>query len=163
MAVQLATWSQFEAEAPELAAAGHELLPQFGLGLAFIATIRADGGPRLHPVCVIVTDGGLFVALVPSPKTRDLERDPRLAVHSFPPAESDDEFAMTGRVVRVDDTARRAAVQAAYRNRIEAHDTVFELLLETALVARIPLVEAQERLRRLLEQKWPTSTEAQAA
>ena len=31
------------------------------------------------------------------------------------------------------------------------------------VVARIPLVEAQERLRRLLEQKWPTSTEAQAA
>jgi hypothetical protein len=27
------------------------LLYQFGVGLAFLSTVRPDGGPRLHPLC----------------------------------------------------------------------------------------------------------------
>jgi hypothetical protein len=85
---------------------------------------------------VIVGNGGLFVALVPSPKARDLERDPRFALHAMPPEETDDEFAVTGRAVRLDDPERRAAVQAVYQNTIQPHDVVFELHVETALLAR---------------------------
>lgn len=130
------TWAEFAAEAPELAEAGWALLSQFGLGLAFIATTRPDGGPRLHPICVIQGAGGLFVSLVPSPKLRDLERDPRFALHSYPPEQLDDEFAITGRVVRIDDMGRRAEVQQHYRNPINEHDTLLELFLESALLAR---------------------------
>src|SRR5688572_17751916 len=44
------TWSVFERERPDLAAVGSTLLYQFGMGLGFLATVRADGGPRLHPI-----------------------------------------------------------------------------------------------------------------
>ena len=45
------SWSDFANEAGPIAEAGIRLLHQFGIGLAFIATTRKDGGPRLHP-CV---------------------------------------------------------------------------------------------------------------
>jgi hypothetical protein len=47
----MATWSEFSRSAPEIAELGRKQLLQFGLGLAFLATVRKDGGPRLHPVC----------------------------------------------------------------------------------------------------------------
>jgi hypothetical protein len=45
------TWAEFAHARPELAEAGRRLLYQFGVGLGFLATVRADGGPRLHPMC----------------------------------------------------------------------------------------------------------------
>src|SRR5690349_15360869 len=50
----MATWNEFETDAPDIAAAGKQLLYQFGVGLAFLATLRKDGAPRLHPVCPTV-------------------------------------------------------------------------------------------------------------
>jgi hypothetical protein len=35
---------------PDLADASRALLYQFGVGLAFLSTVRPDGGPRVHPV-----------------------------------------------------------------------------------------------------------------
>src|SRR4051794_7341702 len=68
-------WAELEAQAPELAAAGRRLLYQFGLGLGFLATVRPNGGPRLHPFCPIVAEGGLWGFIAPSPKQHDLRRD----------------------------------------------------------------------------------------
>ena len=109
---------------------------QYGPGLGFLATVRPDGGPRLHPVCPIVGNGGLYLALVPSRKSRDLLRDPRFALHAMLPEEVDDEFVVTGRAVEIDSPDGRADVQANDGNPIHAADTVFELLVETALLAR---------------------------
>ena len=62
-------WHEFVAAAPGLAATGEDLLFQFGVGLAFLATIRKDGGPRLHPVCPVLSQGRLYVLIIPtSPK-----------------------------------------------------------------------------------------------
>ena len=47
----MARWAQFEIDAPELAMEGKLLFYQFGVGLGFLATIRENGGPRLHPIC----------------------------------------------------------------------------------------------------------------
>ena len=44
----MVTWNEFASAAPELAAAGRTLINQFQVGLAFLATVRKDGGPRLH-------------------------------------------------------------------------------------------------------------------
>jgi hypothetical protein len=88
----LARWAELEHDAPEIAAAGKELIYQFGLGLGFLATVRKDGGPRVHPICPIIAHGGLYAFIVPSPKQDDLRRDGRYALHSFPPAENDNEF-----------------------------------------------------------------------
>jgi hypothetical protein len=53
-------WAEFQRVRPDLAEAGRRLLYQFGVGLAFLATVRADGGPRLHPMCPLVTDDALL-------------------------------------------------------------------------------------------------------
>jgi hypothetical protein len=69
----MVSWKEFATEKPELAEIGENLLFQFGVGLAFLATVREDGGPRLHPVCPVLSNGRLFVLIVPgSPKRYDL-------------------------------------------------------------------------------------------
>src|SRR5881296_3019808 len=110
----MATWAQFETSAPEMAVEGRNLFYQFGPGLGFLATVRPDGGPRLHPICPIITEGGLHAFIVPSPKREDLRRDGRYALHCFPPEETDDEFYVTGRAVEVHDARLREAAVAAY-------------------------------------------------
>jgi hypothetical protein len=45
------SWAEFAHARPDLGDADRRLLYQFGVGLAFLATVRADGGPRLHPMC----------------------------------------------------------------------------------------------------------------
>lgn len=134
------TWGRFASAAPELAHAGHELLYQHGPGLAYLATVRADGGPRLHPVCPVVVDGGLYVFVGnQTPKVRDLRRDGRYALHTFPCEDVDDEFSVTGTARPVeDDPARRAHVLDVYlaQGTTTSNDTLFELLVERAMHAK---------------------------
>ena len=54
------TWNEFAEVEPELASACRALMYQFGVGLAFLATIRFDGAPRLHPMCPLIAESGLF-------------------------------------------------------------------------------------------------------
>ena len=132
----MARWSDLEREAPELAAGGARLLTQFGLGLGFLATVRADGGPRLHPFCPLLTDGSLWGFIGDSPKLYDLRRDGRFAIHSFPSPERDDEFYAHGRAVEITDDEVIARVRAAYQAPIQSEDeTLFELTLDRALLA----------------------------
>lgn len=46
----MVTWHEFVVAEPELAEAGRSLLFQFGVGLAFLATVRKDGAPPSSPV-----------------------------------------------------------------------------------------------------------------
>ncbi len=129
-------WSEFEQAAPEIAAGGARLLYQFGLGLGFLATVRRDGAPRLHPFCPILAEGGLWGFIGPSPKCGDLRRDGRFAIHSFPPEDVDDEFSVQGRAREVTDADTIAAVRATYTAPIQSSDeTLFEFLIERALLA----------------------------
>jgi hypothetical protein len=107
-------WAEFQRVRPDLAEAGRRLLYQFGVGLAFLATVRADGGPRLHPICPLVTDDALLGFLQPSPKRGDLRRDGRYALHAFPPDDNEDAFYLSGRAVPVDDRTRRRAATAQF-------------------------------------------------
>ncbi|MGH7856085.1 MAG: pyridoxamine 5'-phosphate oxidase family protein, partial [Candidatus Binatia bacterium] len=84
------TWSQFRDERPDLAEAGRQLLYQFSVGLAFLGTVRKDGGPRMHPMCPILYEEGLYAFIEPGPKRYDLVRDGRYAMHCFPPADDED-------------------------------------------------------------------------
>ena len=62
----MVTWKEFAAAQPDLAEAGRSLLFQFKVGLAFLATVRKDGAPRLHPVCPVVSNDRLFVLVTPT-------------------------------------------------------------------------------------------------
>jgi hypothetical protein len=106
------TWAQFAHAQPDLAEAARRLLYQFGVGLAFLATVRTDGGPRLHPMCPLLTDDALLGFLQPSPKRQDLHRDGRYALHSFPPDANEDAFCLSGRAVPVEDPQRRQVATA---------------------------------------------------
>jgi hypothetical protein len=128
-------WKDFAAAAPELARQGEALLTQFGVGLAFLATVRGDGAPRLHPVCPVLSGDRLYVLITPtSPKCGDLIRDGRYALQTFPqPKPGSDEFYVTGRARLVEDAAARAAVLRDARHRADASETTFELRIERVM------------------------------
>jgi general stress protein 26 len=131
-------WADLEAARPELAEAGRVLLYQFGPGLGMLATVRSDGGPRLHPVCPVVTDGGLWVFVVNrSPKVHDLRRDGRFALHTYPPDDRDDEFMVAGEARVVEDAAVEAHVLEVYlaQGTTSEDHTLFELHLDRAMHA----------------------------
>jgi hypothetical protein len=86
------TWMEFERSQPALAAVGRDQFYQHGLGLGFLATVRRDGGPRVHPVCPVISTAGLHVLILPGPKRGDLRRDGR-----YSPPRQDDGFAVSGR------------------------------------------------------------------
>lgn len=100
--------------------------------IAYLATTRRDGAPRVHPICPIFAEGRMFVAVNPaSPKRFDLKRDGRYALHGMP-GERDEEFYATGRARLVEPGARREAVVAAAGHTVHPGDWVFELDLTTA-------------------------------
>ena len=59
----MVTWKEFATAQYDLADVGRALLFQFKVGLAFLATVRKDGGPRLHPVCPVLSNDRLFVLI----------------------------------------------------------------------------------------------------
>lgn len=140
----MVTWAELAGRAPDLAAAGRDLLYQVGVGLGYLATVRPDGGPRLHPVCPLLDGSGLYVFVVPSPKQRDLGRDGRYALHSFPCEDNEDAFYVTGRATVVGDASVRAALarqfvaeRAAFAVPEPAEDhALFAFDVETALLTR---------------------------
>jgi hypothetical protein len=134
----MVTWKEFAAAAPELAQVGHSLLNQFGVGLAFLATVRTDGAPRLHPVCPVLSDDRLFVLITPaSPKRHDLLRDGRYALQTFPqPKPGSDEFYVTGKALVVDDPVTRSAVLRDAKHMADARETTFELLIDRVMHTR---------------------------
>jgi general stress protein 26 len=77
----MATWDDFAAAAPELAAAARELLEAHTH--LTIATVRKDGAPRISGIEAQVLEGDLWFGSMPEAvKAHDLQRDPRFALHS---------------------------------------------------------------------------------
>ncbi len=132
----MATWTEFADAAPELAASIRVLVHQFGPGFGYLATVRGDGGPRVHPVSPLITDDGLFCFVIDSPKRRDLDRDGRYALHSFPPEDCDDEACVTGRAVLVADPVRRARLAHLCRAAGSVDWSLYEFTVDSAMLAR---------------------------
>ena len=74
----MTSWKEFTAQAPGIAEFGKGRLLT---GVAYIGTVRPDGGPRVHP-CTPILGEQLFLFMEPtSPKGKDLLRDPRYTLH----------------------------------------------------------------------------------
>jgi hypothetical protein len=137
-------WGEFAAARPDLAGPGRDLLYQFGVGLAFLSTVRPDGGPRLHPISPLVMDDRLVAHVIPSPKRDDLDRDGRFALHSFPAAASEDAFYLTGRAQRIADAdlLRAALAQFLDERQLDAppdgfgEGEFFELMIGRCLLTQ---------------------------
>lgn len=134
----MVTWSQFAAAEPQLAAAARALLYQFNVGLAFLATVRRDGAPRLHPVCPVLSNDHLFVLITAvSPKRHDLERDGRYALQTFPqPRPGSDEFYAAGTARLVVDLAIREAVYRDAKHMADRSEVLFELWIDRIMHTR---------------------------
>ena len=137
------TWTDFQRQQPALADAGREQFYHFGIGLAFLATVRPDGAPRVHPVCPVISDSGLHLLIVAGPKRQDLRRDGRYALHSeaCPPPRQDDGFALAGRARQVTDAALQQVVRGQVLTERDGNvwpsfdeDAIFELVIERALL-----------------------------
>lgn len=127
----MASWDEFSRAAPDLAEFGAALFRQHGI--AYLATVRPDGGPRLHPITPIFAQGRLYAAIGPdSPKLRDLRRDGRYALHA-PLGESDAEFVVRGRATEVVDGPTRARAIAAASFAVVHGEVLFEFAIELAL------------------------------
>ena len=150
-------WHEFVAAAPELAATGESLLFQFGVGLAFLATVRKDGGPRLHPVCPVLSHGRLYVLVIPtSPKQQDLLRDGRYALQTFPQPKKDSaEFYITGRAEHIEDPALRRVVLNDAKHRAHESEILFELKVDQVMHTTWEGGETGEI--RPLHRKWRAS------
>jgi hypothetical protein len=129
----MATWSEFVAAAPALAADIRGAFHQYGPGLGYLATVRADGGPRIHPVSPTVTDDGLYCCLLDTPKRHDLDRDDRYALHAFPPEDSDDEACVRGRARLVTEPSIIRRVAHELRAEPEVDWWLYELSVDTAI------------------------------
>jgi nitroimidazol reductase NimA-like FMN-containing flavoprotein (pyridoxamine 5'-phosphate oxidase superfamily) len=104
----MATWAEFQAGRPTLAAKGEERFDRSGLIL--LGTIRADGRPRISPVEPVITDGELYLGMMwQSRKAVDLLRDPRCLVHNTVTDRDgkEGEFKAYGRARVVDDADDR--------------------------------------------------------
>lgn len=132
-------WPAFAAAAPDLAERGAVMLRTFTLG--YLATLRPDGSPRIHPVTITIDETGLYVYVVAAtPKGADLRRDPRYAVHAFPilvdGSFRDDEFAFGGRAVEMADRSLYDAVAAEHNDTVHEGDPMFRLDLSWAVHKR---------------------------
>jgi len=77
----MATWSEFETAAPELAERVRASLKAHTH--LTIATLRRDGSPRISGTEVQFADGELWIgSMANALKAKDLQRDPRFALHS---------------------------------------------------------------------------------
>lgn len=114
----MATWAEIEREAAELASLARERFDAHRHKT--IATLRADGSPRISGIEATFRDGRLLLGMMPgSRKAHDLLRDPRLALHSGSP-EPDDEAPsawagdakLAGRAIEIHEPETLAALGA---------------------------------------------------
>jgi hypothetical protein len=98
-------WKDIEAEFPEFA---ERVRSVFAAGTnKTIATLRADGSPRISATELEFADGEVTLGMMGgSVKLRDVRRDPRVAIHSptlEPPKEGDwaGDAKLAGRLVEI--------------------------------------------------------------
>jgi hypothetical protein len=137
------TWNQFKQQQPALAETGRQHFYQSGIGLGFLATVRPDSGPRVHPVCPVISPAGLHLLIIAGPKQDDLRRDRRYALHSetSPPPRQDDGFALTGLATEIADLQIsrivRGQVLAERDGKVWPgfdEEVIFELGIKTCLL-----------------------------
>jgi hypothetical protein len=129
------SWAEFEDAAPEFASAGRRLLVgDDGVAIAFLATVSAQGRPRLAPVCPIFCGDHVYLSAGShTPKLRDLRANNVYALHAFL-GENDEEFQVSGSSSEVRDPAERSAVhQAIPFAAFNRDDPIFRLGVERAL------------------------------
>ncbi|NJP91659.1 pyridoxamine 5-phosphate oxidase [Nonomuraea sp. FMUSA5-5] len=111
----MASWQEFESQAPELAKAARRLMDTYTHKV--LATLRKDGSPRVSGIETKLHDGELWTGSMPGAvKAADLRRDPRMAIHVTSrdpdrgdPSSWEGDLKLSGRAVETADERERAA------------------------------------------------------
>jgi hypothetical protein len=106
----MASWSEIEAEVPELAARARALFDAHTHKT--MATLRRDGSPRISGTEIQFGDGEMWFGSMPNAlKALDLRRDSRFALHtgSDDPPDWTADAKVAGRVEEIADPEARAA------------------------------------------------------
>lgn len=84
----MASWSEIENEVPKLAETARGIFD--GHRHKILATLRKDGSPRVSGSEIEFRDGEIFFgSMRDAVKARDLQRDPRFALHAAPGKDED--------------------------------------------------------------------------
>ncbi len=119
----MTSWTDFETAEPELAARARGIIS--ATTNCVLATIRADGSPRISGIDPFFRDGELWLGSMPnSRKGADLARDPRIALHGIPwesrkvkegaDDPGDGDVKLTGRAVLLGDDEESARILSEY-------------------------------------------------
>jgi Pyridoxamine 5'-phosphate oxidase len=145
----MATWSEVEAAEPAFAARVRALLD--AEKHKTIATLRADGGPRISGIEVEFADGELTFGSMPAArKGADLHRDPRFALHSgsvAPPEGEEAEWAGDAKVTGLAVPAGPVGEMAGELFRADVREVVLTRLNPTASALRIEWWTPEQGLR----------------
>jgi hypothetical protein len=142
----MASFADVEQEEPEFAARVRAAFDAHRHKI--LATLRADGSPRVSGIEASFTGGELWLAGMPqSVKFNDLRRDPRMALHSG--SDEPDSFAadakVSGRAIELTDPAERAEFAGA--NEVPAEAQPFELFrVDLEQVVLTALTDAKDAL-----------------
>jgi hypothetical protein len=126
----MATWNEFEVASPALARLGRVLLIKKGRG--YLATVRADGGPRVQAICPVLWQGRMYAGIIQAtPKHQDLVRDGRYALHA-PLAEGDAEFWTRGMARLLSDEETDAVMTSNPAWEMPVKNSLFDLDISAA-------------------------------
>ena len=132
------SWNVLELQAPDIAEFSRTRLHN---QVAYLATVRKDGSPRVHPFTPIIGEGHFFVFMEPtSPKGFDLRHDDRFAIHCSVTDNSgaSGEVSMTGKARFIEDPELRAlAIKICPYEPAERY-ILFEFDPETVMVTEYP-------------------------
>jgi len=134
----MATWQEFSEQAPELAARAFERFEAHRHKT--MATIRADGSPRISGTEVLIQQGEVWLGgMTGNRRFADLRRDPRLAIHSG--SEDPDVWTgdakLAGRAVEVTDEAGKAAFRGEAQEVPPGDFELFRIDLSEVSVVRL--------------------------
>ena len=146
------SWQDVQAAAPDLAGRVEQ---QFEATLhKVMATLRADGSPRVSGTEAKFRNGDLWLgSMLEAMKARDLQRDPRVALHSAPvdPEMRGGDAKIAGRAIEVVE----ADVIASFADDQEAEIGPYHLFRID--VTEIVLTTVDQERQLLIVESWNTA------
>ena len=127
------SWQSLLIEAPEIAEFGQQRIDG---KVAYLATLRKNGLPRMHPVTPVVGGGRCFIFADPgSSKVKNFNLNAEFCLHCgmSDSSGSSGEFQISGIARACTDTASRQIAEAACSYRPASVFKLYELMLSEAV------------------------------
>jgi len=126
------SWAVFSDQAPEIAEFG---LSRIDGKVCYLATVRENGVPRIHPVTALVGNGRCFIFAQPdSSKVRDFQRNAEFNLHCSmsDSSGSSGEFQFTGSAVLNESDSDRLFAESICSYRPSGSFLLYELRISEA-------------------------------